>query len=134
MPLYLVSSPAAAKLAAGGPHAPPHRRRHLLFRAPHRPVLSLSLSPSDVSELPSFNLLIADRLVSWPSWVSYRAAAPHCCLRPLSVRQGAPWLLRRPERPRRPIPGSEVGAYVFWFSGLALQLDWWSRKIQFSLH
>ncbi|XP_066330239.1 uncharacterized protein [Miscanthus floridulus] len=37
MPLYLVSSPAAAKLAAGGPHAPPHRRPQLLFRAPHRP-------------------------------------------------------------------------------------------------
>ncbi|AQK40972.1 bifunctional purine biosynthesis protein PurH [Zea mays] len=36
MPLYLFSSPAAAKLATG-PHASLHRRRQFLFRVPHRP-------------------------------------------------------------------------------------------------
>jgi phosphoribosylaminoimidazolecarboxamide formyltransferase / IMP cyclohydrolase len=57
MPLYLFSSPAAAKLATG-PHASLHRRRQFLFRVPHRPVLSLS--PSAIFELLSFYLLIGE--------------------------------------------------------------------------
>ncbi|XP_021321509.1 uncharacterized protein LOC8071173 isoform X3 [Sorghum bicolor] len=58
MPLYLVSSPAAAKLAAGGPHAPPHRRRHLLFRAPHRPSRRAPLL-SSAAERPAGRAMAA---------------------------------------------------------------------------
>jgi hypothetical protein len=70
----------------------------------------------------SFFLLID--LWAGRAFVSYRAAAPSCCLRPLSTRQGSPWLLRRPERRRRPIRGSKVGAYAL--------LPWWNGVERFS--